>query len=36
MAVSDRVYCIREGRVVLEGQPRDLGREEMTKAYFGI
>ena len=36
MAVSDRVYCLREGRVVLEGQPRDLGREEMTKAYFGM
>ena len=36
MAASDRVYCIREGRVVLEGRPRDLGREEMTKAYFGM
>jgi len=36
MAVSDRVYCVREGRVVLEGQPRNLGREEITKAYFGI
>jgi branched-chain amino acid transport system ATP-binding protein len=36
MAVSDRVYCLREGRVVLEGQPRDLRREEMIKAYFGI
>jgi branched-chain amino acid transport system ATP-binding protein len=36
MEVSDRVYCLREGRVVLEGQPRDLGREEMTKAYFGM
>src|SRR5260370_21127729 len=32
MAVSDRVYCIREGRVVLEGRPRDLGREELAKA----
>jgi branched-chain amino acid transport system ATP-binding protein len=36
MAVSDRVYCLREGRVVLEGQPPDLGREEVTKAYFGM
>jgi branched-chain amino acid transport system ATP-binding protein len=36
MAASDRVYCIREGRVVLEGRSRDLGREEMTKAYFGM
>jgi branched-chain amino acid transport system ATP-binding protein len=36
MAVSDRVYCVREGRVVLEGRPPDLGREEITKAYFGM
>jgi branched-chain amino acid transport system ATP-binding protein len=36
MAVSDRVYCVREGRVVLEGRPSDLGREEVTKAYFGM
>jgi len=36
MAVSDRVYCVREGRVVLEGRPPDLGREEVTKAYFGM
>jgi branched-chain amino acid transport system ATP-binding protein len=36
MAVSDRVYCVREGRVVLEGRPPDLGREEVVKAYFGM
>ena len=36
MAVSDRVYCIREGRVVLDGRTRDLGREKITKAYFGM
>jgi branched-chain amino acid transport system ATP-binding protein len=36
MAASDRVYCVREGRVVLEGRPSDLGREEITKAYFGM
>jgi branched-chain amino acid transport system ATP-binding protein len=36
MAVSDRVYCMREGRIVLEGRPSKLGREELTKAYFGI
>ena len=35
MAVSDRVYCVREGRVALEGRPSDLGHEEVTKAYFG-
>jgi branched-chain amino acid transport system ATP-binding protein len=36
MVVSDRVYCVREGRVVLEGRSTDLGREEITKAYFGM
>jgi branched-chain amino acid transport system ATP-binding protein len=36
MAVSDRVYCVREGQVVLEGRPPELGREEITKAYFGM
>ena len=36
MTVSDRVYCIREGRVVLRGRPRELGREQITKAYFGM
>ena len=36
MAVSNRVYCVREGRVTLEGRPPDLGREEVTKAYFGM
>ena len=36
MAVSDRVYCVREGRVVLEGRPPELGRDEITKAYFGM
>lgn len=36
MAVADRVYCLREGRVALEGPPSELGREEITKAYFGI
>jgi branched-chain amino acid transport system ATP-binding protein len=36
MTVSDRVYCIREGRMVLGGRPQDLGREQITKAYFGM
>jgi branched-chain amino acid transport system ATP-binding protein len=36
MAVADRVYCLREGRVALEGRPSELGREEITKAYFGV
>jgi branched-chain amino acid transport system ATP-binding protein len=36
MAIADRVYCLREGRVALEGRPADLSREQVTKAYFGI
>ena len=35
LAVADRVYCVREGRVVLAGRPANLQREEITKAYFG-
>jgi branched-chain amino acid transport system ATP-binding protein len=36
LAIADRVYCLREGRVALEGRPSDLSREQITKAYFGI
>ena len=32
---ADRVYCLMEGRVTLEGAPRDLSREEIHAAYFG-
>jgi branched-chain amino acid transport system ATP-binding protein len=35
MSVSDRVYCVRKGRVVLEGRPSDLSREDVAKGYFG-
>jgi branched-chain amino acid transport system ATP-binding protein len=36
LAIADRVYCLREGRVALEGRPSDLSREQITKAYFGL
>jgi branched-chain amino acid transport system ATP-binding protein len=36
MAVADRVYCLREGRIALEGRPADLSREQITAAYFGM
>jgi len=36
MAVADRVYCLREGRIALEGRPFDLSREQITAAYFGL
>ncbi|MEM8852053.1 MAG: ABC transporter ATP-binding protein [Pseudomonadota bacterium] len=35
MGVADRVVCLQEGRVALEGAPGELGREAITAAYFG-
>jgi branched-chain amino acid transport system ATP-binding protein len=36
MNVATRIACMLEGRVVLEGEPGRLGRDEITKAYFGL
>jgi branched-chain amino acid transport system ATP-binding protein len=36
LAVSDRVYCLQEGRVTLEGRPSSLSREQIKLAYFGM
>jgi branched-chain amino acid transport system ATP-binding protein len=36
LAVSDRVICMLEGRVALEGSARDVSRDDVTKAYFGL
>ena len=36
MGVADRVVCMLEGRVVLEGKAGDLTREQVTEAYFGL
>lgn len=36
LQVADRVYCLLEGRVSLEGKPSELKHEDVTKAYFGI
>lgn len=36
MKVSDRVYCFQEGRVSLQGNPNELTRDEISKAYFGV
>jgi branched-chain amino acid transport system ATP-binding protein len=36
MAVADRVVCMLEGRVVLDGPPTSLTREDVTHAYFGL
>ena len=36
LQTADRVYCLLEGKVSLEGLPADLGRERIAEAYFGI
>jgi branched-chain amino acid transport system ATP-binding protein len=30
------VYCLQEGRISLEGASRDLSREQLRAAYFGV
>ncbi len=35
LAVADRVYCMMEGRVTLEGKPEELSRADIHAAYFG-
>lgn len=35
LKVSDRVYCMMEGRVTLQGPPADLSRSAIHDAYFG-
>lgn len=36
MAFSDRVICLLEGRIALEGAPAALGKQAITEAYFGL
>jgi branched-chain amino acid transport system ATP-binding protein len=36
MSVVDRVICMLEGAVVLEGSAADLTRDQITQAYFGL
>ena len=35
LEVADRVYCLLEGQVTLEGTPATLTRERIRAAYFG-
>lgn len=35
LQVADRVYCLREGRLSLEGRPHELDRARLRTAYFG-
>ena len=36
MSVADRLACMLEGRLVLEGSSSELTREQVTDAYFGL
>jgi branched-chain amino acid transport system ATP-binding protein len=36
LQTAQRVYCLLEGRVSLEGKPSDLDRQEVSLAYFGV
>ncbi len=35
LGIADRVYCLQEGRVSLEGPPSGFDREAIRLAYFG-
>jgi branched-chain amino acid transport system ATP-binding protein len=35
-AVADRLYCLRSGRIALEGASSSLSRQAITEAYFGL
>jgi branched-chain amino acid transport system ATP-binding protein len=35
-AFADRIICLLEGRVVLEGRAADLSHDRITSAYFGL
>ncbi|HSP64904.1 MAG TPA: ABC transporter ATP-binding protein [Candidatus Deferrimicrobium sp.] len=36
MRVAQRVACMLEGSIVLEGRSQDLTRDQVTQAYFGL
>ena len=36
LAVSDRAYCLMEGRVSLQGASATLSRDAVNQAYFGV
>lgn len=33
---ADRFYCLLEGRVSLAGNPADVSKTDISKAYFGV
>jgi branched-chain amino acid transport system ATP-binding protein len=36
LKAAHRVYCLQEGRVALAGAARELSREAIAAAYFGV
>jgi branched-chain amino acid transport system ATP-binding protein len=36
MRVSNRLYCLQEGRIALEGRSSELTREQVSAAYVGV
>ncbi len=36
LAVADRFYCLLEGRIALTGVPDEVGKDQITEAYFGM
>lgn len=36
VSAANRVYCLQEGRVKLQGKTQHLTREQITEAYFGV
>ena len=36
LKAAARVYCLQEGRVTLAGAAKDLSREQIAAAYFGV
>ncbi len=36
LKIADRVSCLLEGRLVLEGRPSEISQEQIVAAYFGV
>ncbi len=36
LKAADQVYCLQEGRIALQGPARELTRESISAAYFGV
>ena len=36
LAVADRFYCLLEGRIALTGVPGEVGKAQISEAYFGM